>query len=158
MFLVGQHITALFKDTNVLLIVWKLILHCEMHWKDGGQVCHMGDLVEYIRLLTYKIACGRYDITSEMFQTKVCMNDLLHFLSGGICLSTFFKSRGLLQSVFSFRYHICCNIRWPPFESLQSSVKYLYSIGLRLILCTNIRQPPVFLDSELGKYCYLLFK
>jgi len=26
-----------------------------------------GDLVEYIRLLTGKIACGRYNITSEMF-------------------------------------------------------------------------------------------
>jgi hypothetical protein len=43
------------------------------------------------------------------------------------------------------------------FESLKSSAKYLYFIGLCLILCTNIRHPPIFLDSELGK-CRLLFK
>jgi hypothetical protein len=39
----------------------------------------MRDLVEYIRLLTCKIAYGRYGITSELFQTKVYMNDFLHF-------------------------------------------------------------------------------
>jgi hypothetical protein len=110
----------------------------------------MGDLVEYIRLLTCKIAYGRYDITSEMFQTKVCMNDLLHFCQVASVCPHFSIPEAYCNLFFHFISIFA--------TSLQSSAKYLYFIGVCLILRTNIRQPPIFLDSELGKYCHLLFK
>jgi len=83
----------------------------------------MGDLVECMRLLTCKIAYGRYDITSEMFQTKVCMNDLLHFYQvASVC--PHFSSPEAYCNLFSHFVTIFAAVCDPPlkvFSLLQNT-------------------------------------